>query len=477
MPTSPIERHLAAIVAADVVGYSRLMGANEHRTLAALKAHRTELIDPLVAAYKGHIVKTTGDGLLLSFPSVVEAVSCAVAMQHGMARRNQDVTSDRRIEFRIGVHIGDVIVEKGDVFGDGVNIAARLEQIAPAGGICLSEDAFRQVRGKLDIPITDAGEQTLKNISNPVRAYRIERSVVATVDVPPPPAESQSRSRKPCSTATPSASTRSDRSGLAAAWRPSGTSHRPARPRPHRASLVIRSCRAPGPRPRGRTRAPTPGTASPPAAPRARRSRRRGPGSRPRPADVEADVAIRAEQAHLERCSSPSGSEPVEAMVASAPPSNRTMTAFTRSIADVTLVDDRGHLDGPSAEQPDEERGQVGRLRLALAATCDAWIRVRARLRDDERRFLAGTVPDPVDRKMSRAVAAYTQATISTSPIRPSAMAAKRSHVGVVLPRIAHDQLDPTLAGQECRAHARRPGRSSSASRGAPAGRARGGSG
>ena len=193
MPASPTERHLAAIVAADVVGYSRLMGVDEKGTLQALKAHRAELIDPLIAAYKGRIVKTTGDGLLLSFPSVVEAVSCAVAMQHGMARRNQDVASDRRIEFRIGVHIGDVIVEKGDVFGDGVNIAARLEQIAPLGGICLSEDVFRQVRGKLDIPFADAGEQTLKNISNPVRAYRIEPSVVATVDAPPPPAESRRR--------------------------------------------------------------------------------------------------------------------------------------------------------------------------------------------------------------------------------------------------------------------------------------------
>ena len=193
MPTAPIERHLAAIVAADVVGYSRLMGADEKGTLAALKAHRTELIDPLIAAHKGHIVKTTGDGLLLSFPSVVEAVSCAVAMQSGMAKRNQDIPADHRIEFRIGVHIGDVIVEKGDVFGDGVNIAARLEQIAPPGGICLSEDAYRQVRGKLDIPIADAGEQNLKNIANPVRVYRIEPSVAAAVDAPPPPAEPRRR--------------------------------------------------------------------------------------------------------------------------------------------------------------------------------------------------------------------------------------------------------------------------------------------
>jgi adenylate cyclase len=148
---APLERHLAAIVAADVVGYSRLMGADEKGTHLALKGHRKDLIDALIAAHKGHIVKTTGDGLLLRFPSVVEAVSCAVAMQSGMAKRNKDIPAGDRIEFRIGINIGDVIVDKGDVFGDGVNIAARLEQIAPPGGICLSEDAYRQVRGKLDI--------------------------------------------------------------------------------------------------------------------------------------------------------------------------------------------------------------------------------------------------------------------------------------------------------------------------------------
>ena len=195
MSTAPLERHLAAIVAADVVGYSRLMGADEKGTHLALKGHRKELIDPLIAAHKGHIVKTTGDGLLLRFPSVVEAVSCAVAMQGGMAKRNQDIPAGDRIEFRIGVNIGDVIVDKGDVFGDGVNIAARLEQIAPPGGICLSEDAYRQVRGKLDIAIADAGEQSLKNISNPVRVYRIEPSVAAAAGAltPPPSRDSDGR--------------------------------------------------------------------------------------------------------------------------------------------------------------------------------------------------------------------------------------------------------------------------------------------
>jgi adenylate cyclase len=184
--TAPLDRRLAAIVAADVAGYSRLMGVDEKRTHLALKSHRKELIDPLIAAYKGHIVKTTGDGLLLRFPSVVEAVSCAVAMQSGMAKRNRDIPAGDRLEFRIGINIGDVIVEKGDVFGDGVNIAARLEQIAPPGGICLSDDAYRQVRGKLDIPIADAGEQSLKNISSPVRVYRIEPSVAADADAPTP---------------------------------------------------------------------------------------------------------------------------------------------------------------------------------------------------------------------------------------------------------------------------------------------------
>jgi adenylate cyclase len=186
VPTGFVERHLAAIVAADVVGYARLMGADEKGTLLALKGHRTQLIDPLVAAHRGQIVKSMGDGLLLSFPSVVEAVSCAVAVQSGMAKRNSSLPGDRRIEFRVGINIGDVIVEKGDVFGDGVNIAARLEQIAPPGGICLSEDAYRQVRGKLEIPIADAGEQHLKNIANPIRVYRIEPTVAAVADLAPP---------------------------------------------------------------------------------------------------------------------------------------------------------------------------------------------------------------------------------------------------------------------------------------------------
>lgn len=174
MLTATAERRLAAIVAADVAGYSRLMGENEVETLAALKVLRKDLIDPLIAGHKGHIVKTTGDGLLLEFPSVVEAVACAVNVQQGMLESNRRVLADRRIDFRMGINIGDVIFEEGDVFGDGVNIAARLEQIAPPGGICLSEDAYRQVRNKLDVAVYDVGPQRLKNIANPVRVYQID---------------------------------------------------------------------------------------------------------------------------------------------------------------------------------------------------------------------------------------------------------------------------------------------------------------
>jgi adenylate cyclase len=178
--SSTAERRLAAIVATDVVGYSRLMGEDETQTLAALKAHRKELIDPLIAEHKGHIVKTTGDGLLLEFPSVVEAVACAVAVQRAMIERNRAVPEGRRIELRVGINIGDVIIEDGDIFGNGVNVAARLEQISEPGGICLSDDAYRQVRDKLDIQACDAGEQHLKNIANPVRVYRIDPASSAT---------------------------------------------------------------------------------------------------------------------------------------------------------------------------------------------------------------------------------------------------------------------------------------------------------
>ena len=167
-----VERRLAAVLAADVAGYSRLMGRNEERTLAALKTFRKSLIDPAIAEHRGRLVKTTGDGLLVEFASVVDAARCAIEMQHGVARQNAGVTPEDRIEFRIGVHVGDVIVDDSDIFGDGVNIAARLEGIAEPGGVCLSEDAYRQIRGKVDMAFDDMGPQSLKNIAEPIRVWR-----------------------------------------------------------------------------------------------------------------------------------------------------------------------------------------------------------------------------------------------------------------------------------------------------------------
>jgi adenylate cyclase len=168
-----VERRLAAILAADVAGYSRLMGLDEAGTLARLKALRRELIAPSVAEHKGRIVKTTGDGILIEFPSVVEAVACAVAVQQGMAERNSSVAPDKRIEFRVGINLGDVIVEDGDIHGDGVNIAARLEALAEPGGICVSGLVRDQVQSRLDCGFEDLGEQSLKNIARPVRVYRV----------------------------------------------------------------------------------------------------------------------------------------------------------------------------------------------------------------------------------------------------------------------------------------------------------------
>ncbi|TMJ74179.1 MAG: adenylate/guanylate cyclase domain-containing protein, partial [Alphaproteobacteria bacterium] len=173
MSAERVERRLAAILAADVAGYSRLMGRDEAGTLARLKALRRELIDPMVAEHKGRIVKTTGDGLLIEFPSVVEAVACAITVQSGMGSRNAATPEDRRIEFRVGINSGDIIVEDGDIHGDGVNIAARLEGVAEPGGICVSAIVHDQVRDRLDCVFEDLGEQSLKNIVRPVRVYRI----------------------------------------------------------------------------------------------------------------------------------------------------------------------------------------------------------------------------------------------------------------------------------------------------------------
>jgi TolB-like protein len=166
-------RKLAAILAADVAGYSRLTGLDEEGTIQRLRKVREELIDPAVSVHRGRVVKTTGDGLLVEFASIVAAVRCAIEMQREMQTRNDGVPADRRIEFRIGVHIGDVIVERDDLLGDGVNIAARLEGIAEPGGICISDDAFRQVDGKIPMEFADLGNPDLKNIARPVRAYRI----------------------------------------------------------------------------------------------------------------------------------------------------------------------------------------------------------------------------------------------------------------------------------------------------------------
>ena len=168
------ERRLAAILATDVVGYSRLMGGDEEGTLAALKTLRKSLIDPKIAEYRGRIVKTTGDGALVEFASAVDAVRCAMEIQRGMAESSGDVPEDRRIEFRIGINVGDIIIEGDDIFGDGVNIAARIEAVAAPGGISLSEDAWRQVKGKVATNFVDTGERNLKNIAQPVRVYRLE---------------------------------------------------------------------------------------------------------------------------------------------------------------------------------------------------------------------------------------------------------------------------------------------------------------
>jgi TolB-like protein/class 3 adenylate cyclase/Flp pilus assembly protein TadD len=168
-------RKLAAILVADVVGYSRLAGADEERTLARLRALRTDLIDPTIALHHGRIVKRTGDGSLIEFRSVVDAVRCAVEIQHGMIERNSGLPPERRIEFRIGVHLGDVVEEAdGDLMGDGINIAARLESIARPGAICLSEDAYRQVKSRLDLAVSDLGPTQLKNIAEPIRVYSLE---------------------------------------------------------------------------------------------------------------------------------------------------------------------------------------------------------------------------------------------------------------------------------------------------------------
>src|SRR6201993_5275686 len=168
-------RKLAAILVADVVGFSRLAGADEDRTLARLRALRSDLIDPTIAVHKGRVVKRTGDGAIVEFRSVVDALRCAIEIQNSMIERNTGLPPERRIEFRVGIHLGDVVEESdGDLMGDGVNIAARLEGVAQPGAICLSEDAYRQVKSRLDLAISDLGETKLKNIAEPVRIYQLQ---------------------------------------------------------------------------------------------------------------------------------------------------------------------------------------------------------------------------------------------------------------------------------------------------------------
>src|SRR5271167_4120004 len=180
-------RRLAAILAADVAGYSRLMGADEEGTLERLKALRRELVDPKIAEHHGRIVKTTGDGLLVEFASVVDAVRCAVAVQQAMPERNTGIGADNRIELRIGINLGDVIVEGDDLYGDGVNIAARIEALADAGGVFVSNTVHDHVRDRLPFVFEDLGERQVKNIARPVRVYRV-REVGAAARSPSAPA-------------------------------------------------------------------------------------------------------------------------------------------------------------------------------------------------------------------------------------------------------------------------------------------------
>jgi TolB-like protein/class 3 adenylate cyclase len=186
-------RKLAAILVSDVVGYSRLAGADEDRTLARLRALRSDLIDPTISVHHGRIVKRTGDGSVIEFRSVVDAVRCAIEVQHAMVERNAGVALEKRIEFRIGIHLGDVVEEAdGDLMGDGVNIAARLEGIAEPGAICLSEDAYRQVKGRLDLAVSDLGPTQLKNIAEPIRIYSLRVGHAAQARRAPSPAPEKS---------------------------------------------------------------------------------------------------------------------------------------------------------------------------------------------------------------------------------------------------------------------------------------------
>ena len=198
MPESRTERRLAAVLAADIAGYSRLMGADEEGTLRQLKAHRKELIDPKITEYRGRIVKTTGDGMLVEFVSVVDAVRCAVDIQRNMIERNAEVPTETRIQFRIGINLGDIIIDDNDIYGDGVNVAARLEALADPGGIDVSRIVHDQVRDKLSFSFEDLGEQTVKNIARPIGVHRID----ITESTGPPVVKSTAAASKTQSTST-----------------------------------------------------------------------------------------------------------------------------------------------------------------------------------------------------------------------------------------------------------------------------------
>jgi adenylate cyclase len=192
-------RRLAAILAADIAGYSRLIGADEGGTLRRLRAIRDELVDPTIAAHNGRLVKTTGDGLLVEFGSVVDGLRCATEIQAGMADRNASVPRDERIEFRMGLNVGDIVVEDGDIFGDGVNVAARLEALADPGGICVSAQVQEDAAGKLDLSFENMGDQQLRNIARLVRVYALRPQPVANLTASgiPPPGSTSPPSRAP----------------------------------------------------------------------------------------------------------------------------------------------------------------------------------------------------------------------------------------------------------------------------------------
>ncbi|MSO76963.1 MAG: adenylate/guanylate cyclase domain-containing protein, partial [Alphaproteobacteria bacterium] len=202
MAEERVDRRLAAIFAGDIAGYSRLMGADEEGTLRQLKAHRQELVDPKIAEHRGRIVKTTGDGMLVEFVSVVDAVRCAVDIQRGMAERNAGVAAEKRIEFRVGINVGDIIGDANDIYGDGVNVAARLEALADPGGIMVSSNVYEQVRDKLGFGFEDMGEQTVKNIARPVGVHRVTlvesaTPITATSAAPAPAEEALALPDKP----------------------------------------------------------------------------------------------------------------------------------------------------------------------------------------------------------------------------------------------------------------------------------------